>query len=39
MLIDPFNSKGVNRRSAMMGILELMVHEHLGGSIPIVGEK
>ena len=25
-------------RAAMMGILGLMVHEQLGGSIPIVGE-
>merc|ERR1712244_198207 len=27
-----------NGRAAMMGILGLMVHEQLGGSIPIVGE-
>jgi hypothetical protein len=27
-----------NGRAAMMGILGLMVHEKLGGSIPIVGE-
>merc|ERR1719327_1915719 len=27
-----------NGRAAMMGILGLMVHEELGGSIPIVGE-
>jgi len=27
-----------NGRAAMMGILGLMVHEQLGGSVPIVGE-
>ena len=27
-----------NGRAAMMGILGLLVHEQLGGSIPIVGE-
>merc|ERR1719442_213219 len=27
-----------NGRAAMMGILGLMVHEQLGGSLPIVGE-
>jgi hypothetical protein len=27
-----------NGRAAMMGILGLMMHEQLGGSIPIVGE-
>jgi len=27
-----------NGRAAMFGILGLMVHEQLGGSIPIVGE-
>ena len=27
-----------NGRAAQMGILGLMVHEQLGGSIPIVGE-
>merc|ERR1711971_1277616 len=28
-----------NGRAAMMGILGLMVHEQLGGSVPIVGEQ
>ena len=27
-----------NGRAAMMGILGLMVHEQLGGSVPIVGQ-
>ena len=27
-----------NGRAAMLGILGLMMHEQLGGSIPIVGE-
>ena len=27
-----------NGRAAMMGILGLMVHEQLGGSLPIVGD-
>ena len=27
-----------NGRAAMMGILGLMVHEQLGGTIPLVGE-
>jgi len=27
-----------NGRAAMMGILGLLVHEQLGGSLPIVGE-
>jgi hypothetical protein len=27
-----------NGRAAMMGVLGLMVHEQLGGSLPIVGE-
>ena len=27
-----------NGRAAMMGILVLMVHEKLGGSVPMVGE-
>ena len=27
-----------NGRAAMMGTLGLMVHEQLGGSIPVVGE-
>ena len=28
----------INGRAAMLGILGLMVHEQLGGSVPIVGE-
>ena len=27
-----------NGRAAMMGILGLMVHEQLGGAVPIIGE-
>eukprot|EP00537_Pseudo-nitzschia_pungens_P019764 CAMPEP_0172408138 /NCGR_PEP_ID=MMETSP1061-20121228/75698_1 /TAXON_ID=37318 /ORGANISM="Pseudo-nitzschia pungens, Strain cf. pungens" /LENGTH=190 /DNA_ID=CAMNT_0013144257 /DNA_START=70 /DNA_END=643 /DNA_ORIENTATION=- len=38
---DPSTSDGtpsMKRPTAMMGILGLMVHEQLGGSVPIVGE-